>query len=158
MAKKSNSNSNQIAQNKRARFDYHIDETFEAGVQLHGWEVKSIRAGKANLSDAYVIIRNGEAYLLNSQITPLDSASTHVIADPTRTRKLLLHKKELATIHGALSQKGHACVPLEMYWKGPLVKIKIGLARGKKQHDKRDTIRDREWNIEKQRAVRHRVR
>jgi SsrA-binding protein len=158
MAKKSSNHSDQIAQNKRARFDYHIDETFEAGVQLQGWEVKSIRAGKANLSDTYVIIRDGEAYLLNSQITPLDSASTHVIADPTRSRKLLLHKKELATIHGALSQKGHACVPLQMYWKGPLVKIKIGLARGKKQHDKRDTIRDREWNIEKQRAVRHRVR
>jgi SsrA-binding protein len=103
MAKKSSNHSDQIAQNKRARFDYHIDETFEAGVQLQGWEVKSIRAGKANLSDTYVIIRDGEAYLLNSQITPLDSASTHVIADPTRSRKLLLHKKELATIHGALS-------------------------------------------------------
>lgn len=158
MAKKPQTPSNQIATNKRARFDYHIDETFEAGLQLHGWEVKSIRAGKANLTDTYVIIRKGEAYLLNAQITPLESASTHVIADPTRSRKLLLHKKELATIHGALSQKGHACIPLDMYWKGPYVKIKIGLARGKKQHDKRDTIRDREWNIEKQRAVRHNVR
>lgn len=158
MAKKPNTSSNQIASNKRARFDYHIDETFEAGLQLHGWEVKSIRAGKANLTDTYVIIRNGEAYLLNAQFTPLDSASTHVIADPTRTRKLLLHKKELGQIHGELSQKGHACIPLELYWKGPYVKVRIGLARGKKQHDKRDSIKDREWNIEKQRIVRHRVR
>ena len=158
MAKKSKINSNQVAANKRARFDYHIDETFEAGLQLHGWEVKSIRSGKANLSDTYVVVRNGEAYLLNAQITPLESASTHVIADPTRSRKLLLHKKELATIHGALSKKGHSCVPLEMYWKGPYVKIKIGLAQGKKQHDKRDTIRDREWSIEKQRTIRHRAR
>jgi SsrA-binding protein len=158
MAKKPKTSSNQIAANKRARFDYHIDETFEAGLSLLGWEVKSIRAGKANLTDTYVVVRKGEAYLLNAHITPLDSASTHVIADPTRSRKLLLHKKELAVIHGALSQKGHACVPLEMYWKGPRVKLNIGLARGKKQHDKRDTIRDREWQIEKQRAVRHRVR
>ena len=158
MAKKSKINPNQVAANKRARFDYHIDETFEAGLQLLGWEVKSIRGGKANLSDTYVVVRNGEAYLLNAQITPLESASTHVIADPTRSRKLLLHKKELATIHGALSKTGHSCVPLEMYWKGPYVKIKIGLAQGKKQHDKRDTIRDREWSIEKQRTVRHRAR
>ena len=158
MAKKNQTPSNQIAANKRARFDYHIDHTFEAGLQLLGWEVKSIRAGKANLTDTYVIVRNGEAYLLNSQITPLHTASTHVIAEPTRTRKLLLHKKELATIHGALSKKGHACIPLEMFWKGPYVKLKIGLALGKKQHDKRDTIKDREWSIEKQRTVRHLVR
>jgi len=158
MAKKNQTPSNQIAANKRARFDYHIDHTFEAGLQLLGWEVKSIRAGKANLTDTYVIVRNGEAYLLNSQITPLQTASTHVIAEPTRTRKLLLHKQELATIHGALSKKGHACIPLEMFWKGPYVKLKIGLALGKKQHDKRDTIKDREWSIEKQRTVRHLVR
>ena len=158
MAKKAKSNSNQIAANKRARFDYQIDQTFEAGLQLLGWEVKSIRAGKANLTDTYVVIRRGEAYLLNALITPLDSASTHVIADPTRSRKLLLHRKELAVIHGMLAQKGHACIPLEMYWKGPLVKLNIGLARWKKQHDKRETIRDREWAIEKQRAVRHLAR
>ena len=158
MSKKPSKNDNTIARNKKAWHDYFIEEEFEAGLALQGWEVKSLRDGRAQLTESYVIIRNGEAFLLNSQITPLESASTHVIADPIRTRKLLLHKKELATIHGALSQKGHACVPLEMYWKGPLVKIKIGLARGKKQHDKRDTIRDREWNIEKQRAVRHRVR
>lgn len=157
MAKKLKKVDNQIAQNRRARFDYDIDKTFEAGLQLCGWEVKSIRAGKANLSDTYVIIRDGQGYLLNANIAPLNSASTHVVTDPTRTRKLLLHKKELAIIHGRLSQKGFACIPLEMYWKGSLVKIRIGLGRGKKQYDKRETIRNREWNIEKQRAVRHRV-
>lgn len=158
MAKKSKQKDTQIAQNKRARFNYEIDKTFEAGLQLLGWEVKAIRSGKANLTDTYVIIRDGQGYLLNANISPLASASTHVITDPARTRKLLLHKKELATIHGVLSKKGFACIPLEMYWKGPFVKIKIGLGRGKKQHDKRESIRDREWNIEKQRAVRHRVR
>ncbi len=158
MAKKSKQSDNQIARNKRALFDYHIEETFEAGIQLLGWEVKSIRAGKANLSDAYVIIRDGQGYLLNAHIAPLNSASTHIIVDSNRTRKLLLHKKELAKIYGVLGQKGRACVPLEMYWKGFLVKLKIGLAKGKKAHDKRDAIRDREWNVEKQRALRQRIR
>ena len=141
MAKKSSNHSDQIAQNKRARFDYHIDETFEAGVQLQGWEVKSIRAGKANLSDTYVIIRDGEAYLLNSQITPLDSASTHVIADPTRSRKLLLHKRELHKFAERAEQQGFTLVPLDVYFKNGRVKVRVGLAKGRKTHDKREKLK-----------------
>ena len=147
-----------IAENKKARFDYNITETLEAGIVLLGSEVKSLRLGKASIREAYASQEDGDLVLINFNIPVYDLAAKGQNHEPKRFRKLLLHKKELATIHGALSQKGHACVPLEMYWKGALVKIKIGLARGKKQHDKRDAIRDREWNIEKQRAVRHRAR
>src|SRR5210317_2446431 len=120
--KKPKKPSNVIAQNKRASFDYHLLETFEAGVALSGWEVKSLRMGKADLGDSYVLMKDGEAWLLGLQITPLDTASTHFVTDPTRTRKLLLHKKELAKILAAVSQKGLTCVCTQLYWKGHLVK------------------------------------
>lgn len=144
-----------IARNKRASFEYHLDEKFEAGLVLQGWEVKSARAGKVQLTDTYVIMRDGEAFLLNAHIQPLNSASTHVVADPERTRKLLLHRKELGKIHGALANKGRACVATAMYWKGKNIKVEIALATGKKQHDKRETEKERDWNREKGRILRH---
>ncbi len=149
---------NTIAQNKRARFDYHIDETFEAGLALSGWEVKSLRAGKAQITDTYVLVRDGEAFLVGAHIDPLATVSTHFVADPTRTRKLLLHKKELAKLHAATHQKGMTCVCLSLYWKGHLVKAKIGLARGKQAHDKRQDKRDKDWDRQKQRIVRENVK
>ena len=156
--KKSNKPSNVIAQNKRASFDYHLLETFEAGIALSGWEVKSLRMGKADLADSYVIMKNGEAYLLGAHIIPLDTASTHFVPDPTRTRKLLLNKKELAKILAALTQKGQTCVCTQIYWKGHLVKARIALAAGKKAHDKRDTEKDKDWARQKQRIVRDNVK
>ncbi|MEE4191545.1 MAG: SsrA-binding protein SmpB [Halieaceae bacterium] len=149
---------NTIALNKRARFDYHIDETFEAGLALAGWEVKSLRAGKVQITDTYVLVRNGEAFLVGASITPLDTVSTHFVADPTRTRKLLLHKKELAKLVAATQQKGMTCVCTALYWKGHLVKAKIGLARGKQSHDKRQDQRDRDWDRQKQRVLRDNVK
>ena len=156
--KKPKNNSNVIARNKRASFDYQLLETFEAGVALTGWEVKSLRMGKADLGDSYVLIKDGEAWLLGTQITPLDTASTHFVTDPTRTRKLLLHRKELAKILAGTSQKGLTCVCTQLYWKGHLVKARIALAQGKKSHDKRDTEKDRDWNRQKQRIVRENVK
>jgi SsrA-binding protein len=156
--KKPKNNSNVIARNKRASFDYQLLETFEAGVALSGWEVKSLRMGKADLADSYVLIKDGEAWLLGTQIVPLDTASTHFVTDPTRTRKLLLHRKELAKILAATSQKGLTCVCTQLYWKGHLVKARIALAQGKKSHDKRDTEKDRDWNRQKQRIVRENVK
>lgn len=143
-----------IVANKKARHDYFIEDTFEAGVALQGWEVKSLRMKKVQLVDSYVLLKDGEAFLLGCNITPLDTASTHVIAEPDRTRKLLLHSKELARIFTATQQKGHTCVCLKLYWKNHLVKAQIALAKGKQSHDKRATIKDREWNIDKQRIVR----
>lgn len=145
---------NVIVQNKRARFDYELLDTFEAGVALSGWEVKSLREGKAQLTDSYVLMKNGEAWLLGAQITPLDTASTHFVTDPIRTRKLLLNKKELAKILAATSAKGQTCVCTRLYWKGHLVKAAIALAQGKQSHDKRDTERDRDWDRQKQRIMR----
>ena len=134
-----------IALNRRAKFDYQLDTRFEAGLVLEGWELKSIRASQAQLSDSYVLVRDGEAWLLGARITPLPSASTHVLADPTRTRKLLLHAKEIARIHIAVQAKGNACVATALYWKGTRVKCEIALAKGKDTQDKRATIREREW-------------
>ena len=156
--KKPKNSSNVIARNKRASFDYQLLETFEAGVVLTGWEVKSLRMGKADLGDSYVLIKDGEAWLLGTQIVPLDTASTHFVTDPTRTRKLLLHKKELAKILAATTQKGLTCVCTQLYWKGHLVKARIALAQGKKAHDKRDVEKDRDWNRQKQRIVRENVK
>jgi SsrA-binding protein len=156
--KKSKIPDNTIADNRRARFDYALLETYEAGVVLAGWEVKSLRAGKGQLTDSYVLIKNGEAFLLGSQITPLETASTHFVTDPTRTRKLLLNKKELAKIQVATAAKGQTCVCTRLYWKGHLVKAKIALATGKQDHDKRDVERDRDWNRQKQRIVRDAVK
>jgi SsrA-binding protein len=159
MAKqKSKKPSNVIARNRRASFDYHLLETFEAGIALDGWEVKSLRMGKADLADSYVLMKDGEAWLLGAQITPLDTASTHFVTDPTRTRKLLLHRKELAKILAATSQKGLTCICTQLYWKGHLVKARIALAQGKKAHDKRDTEKERDWNRQKQRIMRDNVK
>ncbi|MGV6989772.1 SsrA-binding protein SmpB [Testudinibacter sp. P80/BLE/0925] len=153
--KKAKVGSNTIALNKRARHDYFIEDEIEAGLSLQGWEVKSMRAGKANISDSYVIFKNGEAYLFGAMITPLNVASTHVVADPTRTRKLLLSKRELASLFGKANRDGYTIVALSLYWKNAWAKIKIGLAKGKKQHDKRDTIQDREWQRAKERIMKN---
>ena len=155
MAKnKSKTSDNTIVQNKKARFDYHLLDNFEAGLVLAGWEVKALRAGKVQLTDSYVLIKNGEAFLLGSQIVPLETASRHVATDPIRTRKLLLNKKELAKILAATSARGQTCVCTRLYWKGHLVKATIALAQGKQTHDKRDTERDRDWSRQKQRIMR----
>jgi len=146
-----------IALNKRATHDYLLEERFEAGMVLEGWEVKSLRAGKAQLVDSYVMIRNGEAWLLGANFSPLSSASTHVIADPQRTRKLLLNHRELVKIITATQQKGYACVATKLYWKGNKVKCEIALGRGKKLHDKRAALKDREWGREKERLRKHAV-
>lgn len=155
MSKKPKKNvpDNTIAVNKRARFDYEIKSNFEAGIVLQGWELKSIRQGKVQLSDSYVIIKKGEAFLLNTVITPLLSACTHTVADASRTRKLLLHKKELDALAGHVERKGHTLIPMQMYWKQNLVKLNFGLAVGKKSHDKRSSIKDREWLRDKARVL-----
>ncbi len=142
-----------IAQNKKARHDYHIDERFEAGIALEGWEVKSLRAGRVQLRDAYVLIKDGEAFLFGALITPLPSASTHIQPDPQRNRKLLLNRREIDRIRGAVERKGATVVALALYWKGGRVKVDIGLARGKKQHDKRATEKARDWDREKSRLL-----
>lgn len=144
-----------IALNKKARHDFSIEDRFEAGIALEGWEVKSLRAGKIQLVDSYVIIKNGEAWLLGCLINPLLAASTHIHPDATRTRKLLLHREELNKLIGAVERKGYTVVPLAMYWKHGLAKLEIGLAKGKKEHDKRATEKDRDWQREKQRILRH---
>ena len=155
MAKKPQKGSAQIAGNKRADHDYFIEEKIETGIELQGWEVKSLREGRGQLSEAYVQIKNGEVYMIGSRITPLLSASTHIYADDTRTRKLLLHRREIDRLMGAVDQKGYTIVPLSLYWKRGMVKVEIGLAKGKKDHDKRATIKERDWNREKQRILRH---
>ncbi|TAL65242.1 MAG: SsrA-binding protein SmpB [Legionella sp.] len=144
-----------IALNKKAGFDYFIEEQYEAGMVLRGWEIKSLRAGKVNLSDAHVIIKYGEAFLLGAQIQPLPTASTHEIPDPIRTRKLLLNRKELNHLIGSVERQGYTIVPLSLYWKNNKVKIKIALAKGKKEHDKRDTIKDREWQRDRARIIKN---
>jgi SsrA-binding protein len=153
--KKTKKPDNTIVTNKKARHDYFIQDTFEAGVSLLGWEVKALRMKKVQMTDSYVLLKDGEAFLLGCNINPLDTASTHVVADPTRTKKLLLHAKELSKIFAATQQKGHTCVATKMYWKGHLVKCQIALAKGKQDHDKRATVKDREWAVDKQRIVRH---
>ena len=154
MSKKKAPTNNTIALNKKAKHEYHIEERFEAGLSLLGWEVKSLRAGKAQLVDAYVLLKGGEAWLLGAHITPLSTASTHVIADPTRTRKLLLHAKEIAKIIGKVNQAGHTCIPLALYWKKNKVKCEIALAKGKQKHDKRAAEKEKDWNRQKQRILR----
>jgi SsrA-binding protein len=143
-----------IAENRRARYDYFIEERLEAGIVLEGWEVKSMRAGKAQLTEAYVYIRNGEAFLIGAHLAPLRTASTHKVADPVRTRKLLMHRNELDHLIGATERRGYTIVPLELYWKTGRAKLQIGLAKGKKQHDKRATEKDRDWKRDKARVLR----
>ena len=144
-----------IAVNKKARHDYFIEKNYEAGLALQGWEVKSLRAGKAQIREAYVVLRDNEAWLLGAHITPLSTASSHVRADPTRTRKLLLHRGEIDALVGFVERKGMALVPLALYWKDGRAKLDVGLARGKKQHDKRDADRDRDWKRQKERILKH---
>jgi SsrA-binding protein len=145
-----------IAENRKARHEYFIEDRYEAGLALQGWEVKAMRAGRAQLAEAYVYLRNGEAFLFGAHISPLNSASTHVIADPTRTRKLLLNRAELDRLVGAVEREGYTLVPLELYWKGGRAKLRMGLAKGKKQHDKRATEKDRDWQRHKGRVLRGR--
>jgi SsrA-binding protein len=144
-----------IALNKKARHDYFIDERYEAGLALQGWEVKALRAGRLQLKEGYVLLKDGEAFLFGAHISPLPTTSTHVIADPTRLRKLLLHRRQIDGLVGAVERKGHTIVPLAMYWKNGKAKLEIGLARGKKQHDKRADSRDRDWEREKGRLMKH---
>jgi SsrA-binding protein len=154
MATKKSSDSS-IALNRKAGFDYFIEEQYEAGLVLEGWEVKSLRAGKINLSDAHVIIKYGEAFLLGAQIQPLPTASTHSIPDSIRTRKLLLNRKELNHLIGSVERQGYTIVPLSLYWKKNKIKIKVALAKGKKEHDKRDTVKDREWQRDHSRIMKN---
>ncbi len=145
--------STRIADNKKARFDYSIEETFEAGLALQGWEVKSLREGRAQITESYVHLRDGEAWLLGAQITPLSTASTHIRPDPTRTRKLLLHRHELDRLIGAVERKGYTLVPLNLHWSKGRAKLDIGLAKGKKAHDKRAAIKDRDWKRQQARIL-----
>jgi len=147
-----------IADNKKALFNYHIEERFEAGMVLQGWEVKALREGKVQLTDGYVVIREGELYLIGCQINPLRTASTHVTAEAARTKKLLLHKDQIRRLIGKVEQKGHTLVPLNLHWKNGKVKCEIALAKGKAEHDKRDTIKDREGKREVERAMKTRNR
>jgi SsrA-binding protein len=146
----------QIAQNKKAFHEYFIEERFEAGLALMGWEVKSLRAGRAQLKESYVSVKGGEAFLLGAHISPLTSASTHVTADPVRPRKLLLHREELHKLIGATERKGYTLMPLALYWKHGRVKLEIGLAKGKQLHDKRETLKQRESQREAERALKSR--
>jgi SsrA-binding protein len=148
--------SSTIALNKKARHDFFIEERFEAGLALQGWEAKSLRAGRVQLAESYILIKNGEAWLLGTHITPLTTASTHINPDPTRTRKLLLHRRELDKLIGAVERKGYTLVPLALYWKKGRAKLEIALARGKQSHDKRATDKARDWEREKSRILRHR--
>lgn len=158
MAKKPKIASNTIALNKRARHDYFIEDEIEAGLVLDGWEVKSARQGKVNISDSYVIFKDGEAFLFGSTIQPLVSSSTHVVCEPMRTRKLLLNKKQLDSLMGKVSRDSYTVVALSLYWKSAWVKVKIGLAKGKKQHDKREDLKEKEWKRTKERLMKHNVR
>ncbi len=142
-----------IAVNKKARFDYSIEDTFQAGLVLEGWEVKSLREGRAQITESYVHVRNGEAWLLGAQITPLGTVSTHFRPDPTRTRKLLLNRHELDRLIGAVERKGYTLVPLNLHWSKGRAKLDIGLAKGKKSHDKRATEKDRDWQRQKGRLM-----
>ncbi|MCC7412098.1 MAG: SsrA-binding protein SmpB [Gammaproteobacteria bacterium] len=147
-----------IVLNKKARHDFALEDRFEAGLVLEGWEVKSLRAGRVQLRDAYVILKNGEAWLLGATITPLPSASTHIEPDPQRTRKLLLHGDEIARLIGAVERKGYALVATAMYWKKGRAKLELALAKGKKAHDKRAATHDREWEREQRRLLKSRSR
>ncbi len=146
-----------IVENRKAFHDYFIEERFEAGLALEGWEVKSIRAGRAQLKEAYVVVKNGELLLIGAHISPLSTASTHVHADPTRTRKLLMHREEINRLIGKVERAGYTLTPVNLHFKEGRIKLEIGLAKGKKQHDKRATLRERELDREQQRAMRNRT-
>ena len=151
--KKKHSNPDTIALNRKARFDYQIEDEYEAGLALEGWEVKSLRDGRAQLKESYVIVVRGELFLIGAHFSPLTSASTHVNPNPTRSRKLLLHRSEISKLIGASERDGYTIAPLSLYWKRGRAKLKIGLAKGKKQHDKRHSIKQREWDRDKRRLL-----
>jgi SsrA-binding protein len=157
MAQKKESPS-RIADNKKAAFNYFFEERFEAGIVLQGWELKALRAGKVQLTDGYVVIRDGELFLIGCQINPLKTASTHVNPEAARTKKLLMHKDEIRRLIGKVEQKGYTLVPIQLYWKAGKVKAEIALAKGKAEHDKRDTIKEREGKREVERAMKERHR
>jgi SsrA-binding protein len=146
-----------IAENRRARYDYLLEESHEAGIMLAGWEIKAIRAGQVQLTDGYVVIRDGELFLIGCRINALRSASTHVSPEADRTKKLLMHKEEIKRLVGKVEQRGYTLVPLNLHYKGGLVKVDIALAKGKAQHDKRETEKKRDWEREKGRLMRHKV-
>ena len=143
-----------IALNKRASHEYHFEQKFEAGLALQGWELKAIRAGRANIVDAYAVVLEGELFLIGAQITPLIQASTHVVANDRRTRKLLLHRNEIDVLIGRVQRDGFTLIPTALYWKGNKVKAELALAKGKQSHDKREASKERDWNREKQRVMR----
>lgn len=147
--------SSTIALNRRARHDYHIEDRLEAGLALEGWEVKSLRAGRAQISEAYVLLRNGEAFLFGAHFTPLPTASTHINPDPSRTRKLLLHRSEINRLIGAVERRGFTLVPLALYWKRGRAKVEIGLAKGKKSYDKRADKKEQDWQRERARIMKN---
>lgn len=147
-----------ITVNKKAFHDYFIEEKYEAGLALMGWEVKAIRAGRMNIKESYVVVKNGEIFLIGMHITPLPTASTHVDPDPTRTRKLLLHAKEISTLIGKVERAGYALMPLDLHYTRGRIKLEVGLAKGKKQHDKRNDAQDRDAKREAQRAMKERQR
>ena len=146
-----------IAENRKAHFNYHIEERYEAGVVLEGWEVKAIREGQVQMTDGYVVVKNGELFLIGLRINALRSASTHIKPEADRTKKLLMHRAEIRRLVGKTEQKGYTLVPLNLHWKGGRVKADIALAKGKAEHDKRNTIKDRDWEREKGRLMRHKV-
>lgn len=147
-----------IADNRKARHDYFIEEEFEAGMVLEGWEVKAIRAGRTQIGESHIVIRNGELFVINMLISPLGTASTHIRPDASRTRKLLMHKHEINKLIGRVEQRGFTLVPLNLYYKNGLIKMTVGLAKGKKQHDKRATIKERDWEREKARIMKNDTR
>ena len=146
---------NMIAVNRRARHDFFIEDTFEAGLALEGWEAKSLREGRAQLAEAYVNLRNNEAWLIGAHFSPLKTTASHIKADPTRSRKLLLHRQEIDRLTGAVERKGFTLVPLDLHWHKGRAKLNIGLAKGKKQHDKRASDKDRDWQRQKERILKH---
>jgi len=153
--KKPKVQSSTIALNKKAKHNYFLEQKFEAGISLMGWEVKSLREGKVNLTDTYVLLQNGEAWLIGTNITPLATASTHYVTEPIRSRKLLLNRRELDKLEAGVNQKGHTCVCTAMYWKTHLIKVEIALAKGKADFDKRNDDKERDWDRQKQRIMRH---
>ena len=155
MAKKKKTPPNQIAVNRKARHDYTIEENFEAGLSLMGWEVKSLRAGRISMAESYILVKDNELWWFGGHISPLSSASTHVKTDPTRTRKLLMHRSEIDRLIGQVERKGYTLVPLSLYWKHGRVKLDVGLARGKKSHDKRASDKERDWKRDKERIMKH---
>ncbi|MCW8346094.1 MULTISPECIES: SsrA-binding protein SmpB [Vibrio] len=161
MVKKNSKNkagSNTIAQNKKARHEYHIEDDIEAGIELQGWEVKSLRQGKANIVESYIFIRDGQAYISGMSILPLNQASTHIVAEPTRVRKLLMRRRELDNLIGRVNREGMTLVALSLYWSRSWAKLKVGVAKGKKLHDKREDLKEKDWARDKARVMKSNLR